>query len=614
MPTTQVVTEDAEWPAGSGPGGAVDSVNGKTGAVVLTAADVGADVAGAAALNIPLTQKSAANGVATLDATGQVPANQLGNAGGTVPGDVTSVNRLVGDVDLRLSDVIQGFSKTDPTRVTASNASAPLTITTPDGSGQVVEPAICYVPEGWNGHKYWGLITGYTGGNSAFENPAVYYSDDGVTFTPVPGVAFPLVAKPAGGNNADPELVLGPDGSLHGFYITLNFPAGQTAVWWTHSANGTTWSTPVILWQAATTSEQATGPTFLYDTPNDRWISLYVDAHNTAAPYPLKRRTCTGSSPGGTWSAPTTCTTTGIPSGRSPWENHISKRGDQLHMVVTFCDNGTGGGVTKLHFGVSDDLGVTWTFNPTPLLSPTVSGWDGGVIYRGDIVPLDDGGTGLYGLWYSASSAANIWRFGYTVIYGGAGATGGTGPAGPPGAAGLSPPGLVAPPLWSAVASVAPAAPGANAVWGCRVIVPSAGTLHDLAVYVGTSSGNCRVGVYDTGDAVAGTRTRLYDSGSVAVPASNGWRIIADPALTVTAGQELELAINCDNGVVTLGKIALTNAALGTLPANFIPVTGGASPKLNWSNSPGTFTIPAGILEANVNPNASMFPIIARVV
>lgn len=48
--------------------GIIDSVNGKTGVVVLTAADVEA---------VPLTDIGAANGVAELDAQGKVPVSQL---------------------------------------------------------------------------------------------------------------------------------------------------------------------------------------------------------------------------------------------------------------------------------------------------------------------------------------------------------------------------------------------------------------------------------------------------------------------------------------------------------------------------------------------------------
>ena len=54
-------------PAIGGGGGAVSSVNGKTGAVVLTASDVNA---------IPTTQKGEANGVATLGSDGKLTPSQ----------------------------------------------------------------------------------------------------------------------------------------------------------------------------------------------------------------------------------------------------------------------------------------------------------------------------------------------------------------------------------------------------------------------------------------------------------------------------------------------------------------------------------------------------------
>lgn len=82
----------AQLPTSSG-GGAVASVNGKTGTVVLAAADVGALATSAA---------GAAGGVATLDTSGKVPAAQLPAAGG---GAVTSVNGFTGAVVLAAADV-----------------------------------------------------------------------------------------------------------------------------------------------------------------------------------------------------------------------------------------------------------------------------------------------------------------------------------------------------------------------------------------------------------------------------------------------------------------------------------------------------------------------------
>jgi len=100
--TGQVLTKqsnadgDADWQTPSGGSGAVDSVNGQTGVVVLDTDDIteagnlyytearvsaNSDVAANSAYrgvgHIPLSQKGAVNGVAELDANGHVPASQL---------------------------------------------------------------------------------------------------------------------------------------------------------------------------------------------------------------------------------------------------------------------------------------------------------------------------------------------------------------------------------------------------------------------------------------------------------------------------------------------------------------------------------------------------------
>ncbi|MFE1734317.1 hypothetical protein ACFW6X_29915 [Streptomyces bacillaris] len=79
-----------EGPAGAGE---VASVNGQTGAVLLSASDVGA---------IATTAVGSPSGVAGLDATGKVPAEQLPAA---APAPVQSVNGQTGAVILAAGDV-----------------------------------------------------------------------------------------------------------------------------------------------------------------------------------------------------------------------------------------------------------------------------------------------------------------------------------------------------------------------------------------------------------------------------------------------------------------------------------------------------------------------------
>lgn len=107
----------------------VTSVNTFTGAVVLNASHVGAetpagaqakvDVLGAA--TIPLTQKAAANGVATLDGSGKIPSGQLPAGSG-----VTSVNGASGAVTLTAADV----SAVPTTQKGAANGVATLDAST----------------------------------------------------------------------------------------------------------------------------------------------------------------------------------------------------------------------------------------------------------------------------------------------------------------------------------------------------------------------------------------------------------------------------------------------------------------------------------------------------
>ena len=155
----------------------------------------------------------------------------------------------------------------------------------------------------------------------------------------------------------------------------------------------------------------------------------------------------------------------------------------------------------------------------------------------------------------------------------------------------------------------------AGSIYGSRVVVPKSGVLHDLSIFVHTSAaGNFHLGVYDTGDALAGSRTLLYDSGSVAVGAAAQWQTV-DPAIAVVAGQQLDLVFNCSSGAVTIERKSLVDTTLSKLPNNnFIPAAGGAQPKYNFEYDIGAFAaLPATILEANCGGNGNRFLLVARV-
>lgn len=160
--------------------------------------------------------------------------------------------------------------------------------------------------------------------------------------------------------------------------------------------------------------------------------------------------------------------------------------------------------------------------------------------------------------------------------------------------------------------------PTSGVIYGCRVIVPKTGILHDLAVYHGTSSGNHRAGIYDTGDSSAGNRSSLYDSGSVAMNGTAGvWQVLGDPSLRVVRGQHLDFVVTVDNATATIGRKSTTTSTQQALPTSFIPAAGGASPKTAWSYNPGSYAaLPGTISEANCGTSSgvSLICIIARIV
>ena len=63
------------------------------------------------------------------------------------------------------------------------NPNEPLNIKTYDGSNKPTHPCGLYIPEGWNGHKYWLAYTPFPNNDNAYENPCLAYSDDGIHFS-----------------------------------------------------------------------------------------------------------------------------------------------------------------------------------------------------------------------------------------------------------------------------------------------------------------------------------------------------------------------------------------------------------------------------------------------
>jgi hypothetical protein len=149
------------------------------------------------------------------------------------------------------------------------------------------------------------------------------------------------------------------------------------------------------------------------------------------------------------------------------------------------------------------------------------------------------------------------------------------------------------------------AAAAVSAVNGARTVrwvCPKTGTLSSLWIGVAASSGNIEVAVYDTNDASAGNRSRLWHSGTTACGSTNAWQAFT-PSLAVTAGVQYEFLIAADNTTATFIKTVggSAAAALSSFPSTANVVAGGAT----WKPY-GVVLVTAGITASPFAANATI--------
>lgn len=139
------------------------------------------------------------------------------------------------------------------------------------------------------------------------------------------------------------------------------------------------------------------------------------------------------------------------------------------------------------------------------------------------------------------------------------------------------------------------AAPASTAI-GNRVIINKSGTLDNLAVFLATGSAghNVDVGIYDTS---ATTRNRLYHSGATAT-VSSAWLAVSGVGLSVTAGDQYDLAVVADSTSVSFIRQTAAANAMSKLPTALFPTAGGAAAFLAWEANVGGSTLPSTIAES----------------
>lgn len=241
---------------------------------------------------------------------------------------------------------------TDPTTAKMEGRATQLTIPTYEGSGVLIHPSVYYTPSGFGGKRYWLTATPYPGDDNAFENPSIWYSDDGDTWTVPVGVTNPVVPHPGGSSyNSDPHLVRGPDELLYLFWrAALDNGATGERIRYKTSADGVTWSATV---ETGVTSDPNVrsfiSPAVIVS--DGQWVMYCVNA------FPATRTIVrlTADDPAGPWSSPTVVTLAGtVPS--QVWNVDAHLVADEWQMLIQ--SGGSSGG--DLYVASSID-GLTFT-------------------------------------------------------------------------------------------------------------------------------------------------------------------------------------------------------------------------------------------------------------
>ena len=274
------------------------------------------------------------------------------------------------------------------------------TLVTPtyDTSGQALHPSVLYRATGWGtyGHKYWMAMTPYPSMNDEYEDPSILCSNDGETWIVPIGLTNPIDdGGTSPDHNADTELAWNADYSkLYCFWTHWTNGTTTYRVYRMESTNGSTWTNKTEALSGS--GYQFVSPGIVFDGANYRMYVVDI----TGSPNAIKYRTC--ATLDGTWSAATTCTVNGIPSGRDPWHLAVYLSGSTYVMLLDTCTLDASGTEARLGLATSTD-GETWTFRGEFMFKSGAS-WDASHIYRSTMVPL---GGNQWDLFYSGIGATN---------------------------------------------------------------------------------------------------------------------------------------------------------------------------------------------------------------
>lgn len=329
-----------------------------------------------------------------------------------------SINSFIKDVYLVGGDAVVPRANVS-TDSEGANAVNTLNIPTYDGSNQACHPKVLYFKDGWNGWKYWMVMTPYPDGNDHYENPSIVVSNSGTDWQVPERLENPLTPLPGDDkeHGSDPELVYNPTGNrlelwYRYTYKTNLVPGGSydstDKIFRIVSYNGIDWFRPEKMISFDTNYECLSPAIIIENGTYKMWYVSCIDN--------IFQCMYTRSTDGGiTWSNPVKINLN-LPYPYVPW--HIDVVHTDSGYEIVLCsesneDTLEGKNVRVLFWNTSKD-GINFEL-PKIILkaSDSDNAWDNGQIYRSTFVKVD----GIYKLFYSAMDKKIRWHIGLTQGY-----------------------------------------------------------------------------------------------------------------------------------------------------------------------------------------------------
>ena len=249
----------------------------------------------------------------------------------------------------------------------------PIEFETYDNSHQVVHPSAVAFSQPWHGQRFWLALTPYPNGDSHVENPSLYGSATGNSWSVPAGLVNP-VAKTGRGYLSDPELAYDPGSDeLRLYYREVvqvrhrhEKPKHKAdIVYLTRSGDGVHWSPATAITNDV--GHFVVSPTVARRADRD-WKMWAVDAGNAGCTSKNTRIILRRSVDGVIWSVPTPITFS--QPGYLPWHLDVQyvPELDAYWALVAAYPAGTACTASSLFLATSTD-GQHWTTYASAVLA-----------------------------------------------------------------------------------------------------------------------------------------------------------------------------------------------------------------------------------------------------